>query len=79
VTGKDVSTVAEGEWLTQVLVWAEGSNFAIGTQRNRTRAELLQYRVAGKDQLAQGRGGKGKLVIHYHSNDELDGILGKIR
>ncbi len=56
VNGKDVSTVAEGEWLTQVLVSAEGSNFAIGTQRNRTRAELLQYRVAGKDQLAQGRG-----------------------
>lgn len=55
VTGKDFSSVSEGEWLTQVLVSAEGSNFVVGTQRNRTRAELLQYRVGGKDQLAHGR------------------------
>jgi ParB family chromosome partitioning protein len=29
--------------------------------------------------VAHGRGGRGKLVIHYHSNDELEGILGKMR
>jgi ParB family chromosome partitioning protein len=41
----------------------------------RELAECLATRV----QLAHGRGGHGKLVIHYHSNDELEGILGKIR
>jgi ParB family chromosome partitioning protein len=39
----------------------------------------LAERFATRVEVAQGRGGKGKLVIHYHSNDELDGILGKIR
>ncbi|AGG90970.1 ParB/RepB/Spo0J family partition protein [Rhodanobacter denitrificans] len=39
----------------------------------------LAERLATRVELAQGRGGRGKLVIHYHSNDELDGILGKIR
>jgi len=39
----------------------------------------LGERFATRVELAHGRGGKGKLVIHYHSNDELDGILGKIR
>ena len=39
----------------------------------------LSEHLATRVELAQGRGGRGKLVIHYHSNDELDGILGKIR
>ncbi|WP_426687537.1 ParB/RepB/Spo0J family partition protein [Rhodanobacter ginsengiterrae] len=39
----------------------------------------LGERFATRVELAQGRGGRGKLVIHYHSNDELDGILTKIR
>jgi ParB family chromosome partitioning protein len=39
----------------------------------------LAERLAAKVEVAQGRGGKGKLVIHFHSNDELEGILGKIR
>jgi len=39
----------------------------------------LGERFAPRVELAQGKGGRGKLVIHYHSNDELDGILGKIR
>lgn len=39
----------------------------------------LSERFAARVELASGRGGRGKLVIHYHSNDELDGILGKIR
>jgi ParB family chromosome partitioning protein len=38
----------------------------------------LGERLATRVELAQGRGGRGKLVIHYHSHDELDGILGKI-
>ncbi|WP_189339636.1 ParB/RepB/Spo0J family partition protein [Rhodanobacter denitrificans] len=39
----------------------------------------LAERLATRVELALGRGGHGKLVIHYHSNDELEGILGKIR
>lgn len=38
-------------------------------------AEKLGARVA----INHGRGGRGKLVISYHSLDELDGIIGKIR
>ncbi|MBU6246207.1 MAG: ParB/RepB/Spo0J family partition protein [Xanthomonadaceae bacterium] len=40
--------------------------------------ELAEH-FATRVELAQGRGGRGKLVIHYHSHDELDGILGKLR
>ncbi|MEO7073258.1 MAG: ParB/RepB/Spo0J family partition protein [Rhodanobacter sp.] len=50
--------------------------------RNANIADLerqLSERLATRVELAQGRGGRGKLVIHYHSNDELEGILGKIR
>ncbi len=39
----------------------------------------LGERFATRVELAQGRGGRGKLVIHYHSHDELDGILQKVR
>lgn len=39
----------------------------------------LAERFATRVELAPARGGRGKLVIHYHSNDELEGILGKIR
>jgi ParB family chromosome partitioning protein len=39
----------------------------------------LAERFATRVELAHGKGGKGKLVIHYHSLDELDGILTKVR
>ncbi|HEV7779258.1 MAG TPA: ParB/RepB/Spo0J family partition protein [Luteibacter sp.] len=39
----------------------------------------LAERFATRVELAHRRGGKGKLVIHYHSLDELDGILSKVR
>ena len=39
----------------------------------------LAERFATRVELAQSRGGRGKLVIHYHSADELEGILDKIR
>ena len=45
------------------------------TALERDLAATLASRVA----LAHGRGGKGKLVIHYHSLDELDGILARIK
>ncbi len=39
----------------------------------------LGERFATRVELAQGKAGRGKLVIHYHSNDELEGILQKVR
>ncbi|HTV85469.1 MAG TPA: ParB/RepB/Spo0J family partition protein [Dyella sp.] len=39
----------------------------------------LAERFATRVELDTGSGGRGKLVIHYHSNDELEGILGKMR
>lgn len=41
----------------------------------RELSENLGTRVG----IAQGRGGRGKLVIHYHSPDALEGILEKLR
>ena len=39
----------------------------------------LAEKLATKVSIQQGRGGRGKLVITYHSLDELDGILERIR
>ena len=39
----------------------------------------LSERFATAVQLVHGRGRRGRLVIHYHSDDELDSILGKLR
>ncbi len=40
----------------------------------RDLAEKLATRVV----IAHARSGRGKLVIHYHSVDELDGILERL-
>ena len=58
VEAKDGSSAAEAEWDTQLLVLSDPSHpgeFIVGTQRNRTRAELLQDREGGKDKLAKER------------------------
>jgi ParB family chromosome partitioning protein len=39
----------------------------------------LGEKLAARVKLAHARNGRGKLVIHYHSLDELDGILERIR
>ncbi len=39
----------------------------------------LAAKLATRVKLAHGRNGRGKLVIHYHSADELEGILERIR
>jgi len=39
----------------------------------------LTDRLGAKVEIRQASGGKGKLVISYHSLDELDGILGRLR
>ena len=39
----------------------------------------LAEKLATRVKVAHARNGRGKLVIHYHSLDELDGILVRIR
>ena len=39
----------------------------------------LAEKLAAKVSIQHGRGGRGKLVITYHSLDELEGILERIR
>jgi len=39
----------------------------------------LTQKLGAKVKVEAGSGGKGRLVIHYSSLDELDGILGRIR
>ncbi|TAN04957.1 MAG: ParB/RepB/Spo0J family partition protein [Rhodanobacteraceae bacterium] len=39
----------------------------------------LSDNLGTRVEVAQGRGGRGKLVIHYHSTDELEGVLEKLR
>jgi ParB family chromosome partitioning protein len=39
----------------------------------------LAEKLAAKVSIQHGRGGRGRLVIAYHSVDELDGILERIR
>jgi ParB family chromosome partitioning protein len=40
---------------------------------------VLSERLGARVVVALGSAGRGKLTIHYHSLDELEGILGRIR
>lgn len=39
----------------------------------------LSTRIGARVSIQQNKGQKGKLVIHYHSLDELDGIIARIK
>jgi len=39
----------------------------------------LGERLGTRVELQPGRGGKGKLVLHYHGHDTLDGLLDRLR
>ncbi len=39
----------------------------------------LSEKLAAKVSIRHGRGGKGQLIVNYHSVDELEGILDRIR
>jgi len=39
----------------------------------------LSEKLGARVQIAHGRNGRGKLTVRYHSADELDGILAKLR
>ena len=61
---------------------ASGTTSTTGGTRDPNISALehdLASRLATRVSLTHGRGGKGKLVIHYHSLDELDGILARIK
>jgi len=54
-----------------------------GAQRSNADIDSLEREMAdllgAKVQLSHGKKGNGKLVIHYHGLDTLDGILEKLR
>jgi ParB family chromosome partitioning protein len=55
------------------------SKVSPGEQRDvRHLEEELSTRIGARVEILHGSK-KGKLVIHYHSLDELDGILGRIK
>jgi ParB family chromosome partitioning protein len=41
--------------------------------------QRLSEKLAAKVRIQHGRGGKGLFTVYYHSLDELDGILARIR
>jgi ParB family transcriptional regulator, chromosome partitioning protein len=63
---------APGKGKAKKAVGARDPNIAA---LERELAEKLATRVV----IAHARNGRGKLVIHYHSVDELDGILERVR
>ena len=64
----------------QELQGAPGSPKQAKTDPNVSRLERqLTEKLGAKVQVEQSGKGKGKLVIHYSSLDELDGILAHIR
>lgn len=71
--------------LEQAARRAQGSDTPRRSTQGRRDADVdalereLSERLATRVQVAHGRGGKGKLVIHYHSLDELDGILARVK
>jgi len=65
---------------SQVTPKAKGKS--PGTVRDpniQTLERELAEKLAARVSIQHGRGGRGKLVIAYHSLDELDGILERIR
>jgi ParB family chromosome partitioning protein len=59
---------------------APGKKTATGSDPNIARLEQdLSEKLATRVAIQHARNGRGKLVIAYHSLDELDGILERIR
>jgi ParB family transcriptional regulator, chromosome partitioning protein len=56
-----------------------GKNVSKRDANVETLERELAEKLAAKVSIQHGRGGRGKLVITYHSLDELDGILERIR
>ena len=39
----------------------------------------LSEKLGARVRIEHGRNGRGKLTVHYHSSDELEGVLEKLR
>ena len=76
-------SVRDTENLVRRLLKENGG--AVGRSPRRVDPNIRQLetemtrKLGAKVSIEAGSGGKGKLVIHYTSLDELDGILGRIR
>jgi ParB family chromosome partitioning protein len=75
-------SVREAEQLVRRLSGAKkpaaGKAAAVNPDVARLQGELAE-KIGAKVEFQHGAGGKGRLVIHYNSLDELDGILDHIR
>ena len=82
VARKDLS-VRETERLVKKYLESTGSQKAKTTNRLDPDVRRLQDNLAEKlgarVRITQGKKGSGKLMIEYHSNDELEGILAHIQ
>ena len=76
-------SVRDTENLVRRLLKENGGGVARGSRRVdpniRQLENELTRKLGAKVSVEAGGGGKGRLVIHYSSLDELDGILSRIR
>ncbi|MGA1080087.1 MAG: ParB/RepB/Spo0J family partition protein [Steroidobacteraceae bacterium] len=76
-------SVRDAEALVRRMAAGKTTGGAQGSSGRDPDVERLESdltdRLGAKVEIRQASGGKGKLVISYHSLDELDGILGRLR
>ena len=72
---RQVQALQKGKPAPAVKVVPKKTSDADIAALERELGEILSAKVA----VQAARGGKGKLVIHYHSLDELEGILERVR
>ncbi|MFZ8983720.1 MAG: ParB/RepB/Spo0J family partition protein [Steroidobacteraceae bacterium] len=76
-------SVRDAEALVRRMAAGKTAGGAQGSSGRDPDVERLESdltdRLGAKVEIRQASGGKGKLVISYHSLDELDGILGRLR
>jgi ParB family chromosome partitioning protein len=74
-------SVREAEALVRKLAAQPGAANRVAAETDpdirRLEAELTE-KLGARVEVKHGAGGKGRVVISYHSLDELDGILGRI-
>jgi ParB family chromosome partitioning protein len=77
---------AERGWTVRALEQAVNATPGKGGKRRAARdpdivalERDLAEKLATRVRIDHGRGGRGKLVIHYHSPDALEGILERLR
>ncbi|MGB9428327.1 MAG: ParB/RepB/Spo0J family partition protein [Gammaproteobacteria bacterium] len=76
-------SVRDTENLVRRLLKENGGSAGKGARRVDPNVRQLENeltrKLGAKVSVETGSGGKGRLIIHYASLDELDGILGRIR